>query len=62
MKKKIRVDFHCESKKWPRRIPKIKQITNKTLKIMNKYFEKRNSINETVFFYKEKTSRFFGFV
>ena len=50
MKKKIRVDFHCESRKWPRRIPKIKKITNKTLKIMNKYFEKRNFYNLNLIF------------
>ena len=38
MKKKIKVDFFAESKKWSRRIPKIKQITLKTLKNMTEYF------------------------
>ena len=38
--KKIKVDFFSESKKWPRRIPKIKNITNKTIKKMSSYFKK----------------------
>ena len=38
MKKKIRVDFFCESKKWPRRLPKIRSITNATILKMNNYF------------------------
>ena len=29
--KNIKVDFFSESKKWPRRIPKIKTITKKTI-------------------------------
>ncbi len=36
--KNIKVDFFSESKKWPRRIPKIKTITKKTLNKMRSYF------------------------
>ena len=32
MKKTITVEIFSESKKWPRRIPKIKKITHKTIK------------------------------
>ncbi len=39
MKKTIKVDFFCQSKKWPRRLPKVKKITLKTLKKMSKYFK-----------------------
>ena len=42
MKKKIKVEFFSNSKKWPRRIPKIKKITFKTINIMRAYFEKHN--------------------
>ncbi len=45
MKKKIKVDFFCESKKWSRRLPKIKKITLKTLKMMKAYFNKMNYFN-----------------
>lgn len=37
--KNIKVDFFSESKKWPRRIPKIKRITNKTINRMRSYFK-----------------------
>ena len=37
--KKIKVDFFSESKKWPRRIPKIKTITKKTINRMRSYFK-----------------------
>ena len=37
--KKIKVDFFSESKKWPRRIPKIKKITKKTINKMRSYFK-----------------------
>ncbi len=40
MKKKIEVDFFSESKKWPRRLPKIKKITFNTLIKMSSYFKK----------------------
>ena len=38
--KKIKVDFFSESKKWPRRIPKIKTITKKTINKMSSYFKR----------------------
>ncbi len=45
MKNIITVDFFSESKKWPRRMPKIKKIASKTINIMNKYFDKNYFIN-----------------
>ncbi len=45
MKKIIKVDFFSESKKWPRRIPKIKEITQKTVKIMRSYFKQNCLFN-----------------
>ena len=42
MKKTIRVDFFSDSKKWPRRLPKIKKLSFKTIKIMNNYFKKNH--------------------
>ena len=38
--KNIKVDFFSQSKKWPRRMPKIKTITNKTINVMLSYFKK----------------------
>ena len=40
MKKNIKVNFFSHSKKWPRRIPKIKKITYKTLNKMSSHFGK----------------------
>ena len=40
MKKTIRANFFCDSKKWPRRLPKIKKITLKTISKMRVYFKK----------------------
>tara|TARA_Y200000002_G_C22209830_1_gene466892 strand:- start:55 stop:528 length:474 start_codon:yes stop_codon:yes gene_type:complete len=37
--KKIKVDFFSESKKWPRRVPRIKTITKKTINKMKSYFK-----------------------
>ncbi len=45
MKKKIKTDFFSDSKKWPRRVPKIKIITYKVIKLMNKYFKKEKFFN-----------------
>ncbi len=50
MKKKINIDFFSESKKWPRRIPKIKKITQKTLKKMNIYFQDSYKVNLNLIF------------
>ena len=38
--KNIKVDFFSESKKWPRRVPKIKTIAYKTINMMLSYFKK----------------------
>ena len=35
MTKTVKVDFFCDSKKWPRRVPKIKKIT-KYAKLLQK--------------------------
>ena len=40
--KNIKVDFFSESKKWPRRIPKIKIISKKTINKMSSYFKRDN--------------------
>ena len=45
MKKKIVTDYFALSKKWPRRVPKIKKITLKTIKYMNQYFNKNYTYN-----------------
>ena len=45
MKKTITVEIYCESKKWPRRIPKIKKITYKTITKMKIYFNKKYLFN-----------------
>jgi len=38
--KNIRFDFFSESKKWSRRLPKIKTITKKTINKMGSYFKR----------------------
>ena len=38
--KNIKVDFFSESKKWSRRMPKIKIISKKTINKMSSYFKK----------------------
>ena len=45
MKKTITVEIFSESKKWPRRIPKIKKITCKTIKKMQIYFNNKYLFN-----------------
>ena len=40
--KKIKVEFFSESKKWTRRVPKIKIITKKTVNKMSSYFRNNN--------------------
>tara|TARA_B100000575_G_scaffold62602_1_gene47686 strand:+ start:1118 stop:1597 length:480 start_codon:yes stop_codon:yes gene_type:complete len=42
MKKTLKIDFFSNSKKWSRRLPKIKKIGLMTIKIMNKYFSKNH--------------------
>ncbi len=41
--KNIKVDFFSQSKRWPRRIPKIRIITNKTVNKMSCYFKNNHS-------------------
>ena len=43
MKSKISLNFFSNSKKWPRRVPKIKKITYLTINKMIKYFDKNYS-------------------
>ncbi len=50
MKKNIIVDYFSLSKKWPRRIPKIKEITKYTIKLMNSHFNKKYSYNISLIF------------
>ena len=50
MKKKIQFNFFSESKKWPRRFPKIKMITRKTMNFMDVYFSKKFLFNINLIF------------
>ena len=43
MKSKISLNFFSNSKKWPRRVPKIKKITYLTINKMIEYFDKNYS-------------------
>ena len=54
MKKKIKVEFFSKSKKWPRRIPKIKKISFKTINKMRDYFKKNYLININLIFSDKK--------
>ena len=45
MKKKILVNFFSKSKKWPRRVPKIKKLTAITINKMQDYFDKKYYYN-----------------
>ena len=42
MKKTLKIDFFSNSKKWSRRLPKIKKIGLMTLKSMSSYFRKNH--------------------
>ena len=42
MKKVLKIDFFSNSKKWSRRLPKIKKISQTTLKSMSSYFRKNH--------------------
>jgi len=46
--KNIKVDIFSESKKWPRRIPKIKIITKKTVNKMRSYFKNNHTFQLNV--------------
>ena len=54
MKKTIRVNYFSDSKKWPRRLPKIKKITLKTLNGMEPYFNKNYIFNINLIFSDKK--------
>ena len=45
MKKKILVNFFSKSKKWPRRVPKVKKLTGITINKMQAYFDKKYYYN-----------------
>ena len=45
MKKTIKLSLFSESKKWPRRFPRIKKISEKTINIMRDYFTKTHIYN-----------------
>tara|TARA_B100001769_G_C22027863_1_gene552322 strand:- start:527 stop:1003 length:477 start_codon:yes stop_codon:yes gene_type:complete len=40
MKKKILVDYFSLSNRWSRRLPKIRNISSRTLKLMNSFYNK----------------------
>ena len=50
MKKKIEFNLFSESKKWPRRFPKIKEITKRTINSMHVYFSKNFLFNINLIF------------
>ncbi len=54
MKQKIKVEFFSKSKKWPRRIPKVKKISFKTINKMRDYFKKNYLININLIFSDKK--------
>ena len=58
MMKKIKVDFYSESKKWPRRFPKIKNLTSNSIKKMKNYFNQNYYYNlNLIFSDKEKVTK-----
>ena len=56
MKKIITVDFFADSKKWSRRMPRIKEISSKTIKVMTKYFDNDKFINLNLILSDKKKS------
>ncbi len=54
MKKKIKIDFFSESRKWNRRLSKIKNITKKILSETYNYFSKKNLIFINIILSDEK--------
>ena len=55
MKKKIKISYFAQSKKWSRRLPKIKKISSKTVNKMNKYFSKNNIFYLNIILSNEQT-------
>ncbi len=58
MKKLVRVDFFCDSKKWSRRLPKIKKLSNKTIKCMSIYFKTKIIFNLNLILSEKKMVSF----
>ena len=54
MKKIPVVEYFSQSKKWPPRVPKIKKITKKSLKIMQNYFNKNGLYNLNIILSQKK--------
>ena len=54
MRKKIEINFFSVSRKWPRRIPKIKIISNNTLNLMKNYFKKNHFYSLNLIFADKK--------
>ncbi len=54
MKNTIRLNFFSDSKKWHRRIPKIKKISPKIINKMNAYFKKSYFISLNLIFSDKK--------
>ena len=45
MKKTIEATYYSQSKKWPRRLPKIRLIGKKVIRIMKNYFNNNSEFN-----------------
>ena len=54
MRKKIEINFFSVSRKWPRRIPKIKIISNNTLNLMKNYFKNNQFYSLNLIFADKK--------
>ena len=55
MKKKIKTNFFCKSKHWPRRMSKIKKIVSKIVKIEDLGFKKKYFYFINMVFVNDKT-------
>ncbi len=58
MKKKIVVDFFCDSKKWSNKVPSIKKNSNKIIKIMKNFFNDTLIYNVNIILSDEKKIKF----
>ena len=54
MKKITNIDFFSQSKKWNRRIPKLKKISKDTIEKMIIYFNKNEEFNLNLIFSDKK--------
>tara|TARA_Y100001970_G_C13544158_1_gene513728 strand:- start:70 stop:546 length:477 start_codon:yes stop_codon:yes gene_type:complete len=57
MKTKIEINFFCESKFWPRRLKKIKEITKKIMQNKSNIFKKKNFYFLNLIFIDDKKIR-----